>query len=172
METRYEIIELFHTLDFKVGAEIGTESAHFARNICRANPQAKLYCIDPYVWYPDYTYYTNETFKDVEKRAHERMKGYNCEFIKKYSMDAVKDFADESLDFVYIDGNHSYAYAKQDIEAWTPKVRKGGIVSGHDYTRSKSVGVKDAVNEYIQKHGYTLEVTKTRGRNPSWMFIK
>jgi predicted O-methyltransferase YrrM len=168
MFTKYEIIELFRAKGFTVGAEIGTESGHFAKNICIANPQVKLYCIDPYEYYSDYTYYTNETFKGVEYRAHKRMKGYNCEFIKKYSMDAVKDFADESLDFVYIDGNHSYSYVRDDIREWTKRVRKGGIVSGHDYIQE----VKQAVDEYVKEHNYILDVTTRKRENPSWMFIK
>ena len=48
-------------------------------------------------------------------------------------MEAVKDFKDNSIDFVYIDGNHTYDYVTQDITEWSKKVRKGGIVSGHDY---------------------------------------
>ena len=40
---------------------------------------------------------------------------------------------DKSLDFVFIDADHSYSGCLADIKAWTPKVRPGGMVSGHDY---------------------------------------
>jgi len=63
-------------------------------------------------------------------------KGVNL--IRKTSMDAVEDFEDESLDFVYIDGNHRFKYVAEDLVEWHKKVRKGGCVSGHDYTHPKS----------------------------------
>jgi predicted O-methyltransferase YrrM len=48
------------------------------------------------------------------------------------SLEASRWFSDGSLDFVYIDGNHALHYVLEDLEAWTPKVRRGGIVAGHD----------------------------------------
>ena len=51
-------------------------------------------------------------------------------------MEAVKQFKDGSLDFVYIDGNHTFEYVINDIAEWSKKVRKGGIISGHDYWNS------------------------------------
>ena len=55
-------------------------------------------------------------------------------------------FKDESLDAVFIDADHSYEAVKMDIENWMPKVRKGGILAGHDYNSAWS-GVVRAVNE-------------------------
>ena len=94
-------------------------------------------------------------------------------------MDAVKDFADKSLDFVFIDGHHGYDYIKEDIREWSKKVRKGGIVSGHDYylTPAGNMGVMDAVDEYVKEHGYDLKLTDwdkdnpvVDDRQPSWYF--
>ena len=48
-------------------------------------------------------------------------------------MDAVNRFEDNSLDFVYIDANHTEPFVTQDITEWSKKVRPGGVVSGHDY---------------------------------------
>ena len=55
-------------------------------------------------------------------------------------------FKDESLDAVFIDADHSYEAVKTDIQNWMPKVRKGGILAGHDYN-SAWPGVIRAVNE-------------------------
>ena len=83
-----------------------------------------------------------------------RMAPYNCTIIRKFSMDAVKDFPDLSLDFVYIDGNHDFQNVTNDIVEWGKKVRIGGIVSGHDYVRHlflphrAIIQVKEVVDAY------------------------
>ncbi len=106
-------------------------------------------------------------------------------------MDAVKDFEDNSLDFVYIDANHEYDYVKQDITEWTKKVKPGGIVAGHDYIRLRQprneankhfqYGIKEAVFHYTTENnirpwfvlGLTAEYPKlVREGIRSWMFVK
>ena len=76
-------------------------------------------------------------------------------------MDAVADVRNDSLDFVFIDADHKYTSVCEDIREWSKKVRRGGIVSGHDYykTRGENLGVINAVNEYVAKHGYVLHLT-------------
>jgi hypothetical protein len=72
--------------------------------------------------------------------------------LKISSLDAVKKFRDESLDFVFIDASHEYEDVKKDIEAWLPKVKPGGILAGHDYHGDENdwfPGVKQAVNESL-----------------------
>ena len=62
------------------------------------------------------------------------------------SVTAASRYADKSLDFVFIDAEHAYPYVSRDIDAWLPKVRKGGIISGHDFTL-EFPGVIQAVTE-------------------------
>ena len=62
--------------------------------------------------------------------------------------DAVSLFEDASLDGVFIDADHTYEAVKRDIENWLPKVRKGGILAGHDYVHTWP-GVIQAVHELI-----------------------
>ena len=64
--------------------------------------------------------------------------------IRKPSLQAAQDFADRSIDIVFIDAAHEYDPVKEDILAWLPKVKLGGILSGHDYLCD---GVKKAVDE-------------------------
>lgn len=97
-------------------------------------------------------------------------------------MEAVKSFRDKSLDFVYIDGNHTLPYIINDIIEWSKKVRMGGIISGHDYI--KTIGnnnhVVHAVNCYVNVYGIPLFLIGnkekkegiTRDKNRSWFFIK
>jgi cephalosporin hydroxylase len=62
------------------------------------------------------------------------------------STDASKEFENKSLDFVFIDANHLYECVLQDIKAWLPKIKDGGIIAGHDYSGAYP-GVEQAVSE-------------------------
>lgn len=70
--------------------------------------------------------------------------------IKGHSMDLVDTYEDESIDFCFIDGSHEYEDVKKDIEAWLPKIKKGGMLAGHDYSSSWD-GVVKAVNEVLER---------------------
>lgn len=170
----------------KTGVEVGVEKGQYSFLLMQANPKMKMYGVDPYQKFEGYLdHIMAETFPRLRAKAEENLKPYSrYKFIIKTSEDAVKDFKDNSLDFVYIDGNHSYPFAKFDIEAWTPKVKEGGIVSGHDYARlrhggSKTWGVQQAVNEYVAENNIQLYTWGMNGKNGlkrdgsrSWMFIK
>jgi predicted O-methyltransferase YrrM len=65
--------------------------------------------------------------------------------IKAFSHEAAANFEDGSVDCLFIDAGHSYEAVKADIAAWLPKMKKGGIISGHDYNAWE--GVKKAVTE-------------------------
>jgi predicted O-methyltransferase YrrM len=80
----------------------------------------------------------------VVNRLNEVGCNHFVELIKSDSSAAASLFENESLDFVFIDGNHWYDYVKKDIEAWLPKIKKGGMISGHDY---QEAGVSTAVGE-------------------------
>jgi predicted O-methyltransferase YrrM len=72
--------------------------------------------------------------------------------VREYSMDAVKKYPDESLDFVYIDANHAFPYVAEDIFYWEKKVRPGGIVSGHDYLKTPRKDVVVQVREVVDAY--------------------
>jgi len=75
--------------------------------------------------------------------------------IRKASLDAVKDFSDEYFDMVFIDADHRYDAVLSDIKAWKPKVKKGGILCGHDFSKSWP-GVKKAVTEMFGDCGVEM----------------
>ena len=70
---------------------------------------------------------------------------------KTDSITASKNFNDSYFDFVYIDADHEYEAVKNDILHWWPKVKKGGLLCGHDYATPAIPGVSVAVNEVICK---------------------
>jgi hypothetical protein len=181
MRDRIELAKYFADLGLNLGAEVGVASGYYSEILCKANPKLKLYSIDPWYRYHDYRDFANpNTFIHMEDKARKLLAPYSCIIIKKTSMEAVKDFADNSLDFVFIDANHAYEYVRDDIREWTKKVRNGGIVSGHDYYKTKAgnVGVITAVDEYIKEHKYKLELTEWTNSNlrddrqPCWWFRK
>ena len=83
------------------------------------------------------------------------------------SVEAAKDFENNSLDLVFIDGDHSYEQCKADIEAWWPKLKAGAVMLGHDYG-PRHPGVVQAVNE---KFGTPDETSGTEGL-PIWKKVK
>jgi predicted O-methyltransferase YrrM len=80
-----------------------------------------------------------------------------------YSWELADRFSDESVDFIWIDADHHYSSVIQDIRAWWPKLKKGGIIAGHDYTDE---GVKLAVREFFDE--FTVHAT----RNECWSVKK
>jgi predicted O-methyltransferase YrrM len=69
--------------------------------------------------------------------------------IRKRTVDAAPDFEDGSLDFVFIDADHLYESVRADIIAWWPKIKKGGLLTGHDYAAENFPGVTAAVHELV-----------------------
>lgn len=154
------------------GAEIGVFTGYFSEILCRRMSNLRLLCVDPWAF---------GKYERHEAEALARLKPYNTVIVKDYSVAASNDVADQSLDFVYIDAAHDYANVKLDIEAWTPKVKIGGIVSGDDFYNfpSGKGGVMQAVTEYTSNNRYDLKLTAWNednpirdDRQPSWYFVR
>jgi len=105
-------------------------------------------------------------------------------FIRKFSVDAAKEIPDGSLDFLYLDANHTLQYVIADLAAWVPKVRKGGIIAGHDFVQRSETDIQchviDAVTAWTRSYsinpwfvlGTKAEIPgETRDKPRSWMWI-
>jgi len=148
-----EYITLLNRHSCKVGAEIGVLGGVTSVNLLKNTQIEKLYCVDPWISYNEYPDYTGEgvltDYRELFLKNTDLYKN-RIEVLVMYSSEAAKLIPDKSLDFVFIDANHTYPYVKQDIELWMPKVKLSGIVSGHDYgfpRTSKKYGVTMAVKE-------------------------
>lgn len=157
---REDLTQLFHHLDFKVGAEIGTERGLYARQLMVSNPNLKLYCVDPYKAYRGYREHRSQKKLDgFYAEAQDRLAEFNHDvtFIREPSIVAANGFHDNSLDFVYIDGNHGLMWVVQDLHHWIPKVKSGGLICGHDFIRRGHTGysmhVIQAVTAYTDSYG-------------------
>ena len=182
---RNDLAVLFKELGYKVGAEIGVEQGQYSEVLCKSNPEAKLYSIDEWQRYKKYRDHVDQNKLNMfYERTRERLSPYNCEIIKGFSMDVVKQFEDESLDFVYIDSNHCFESVTEDVSAWSKKVRMGGIVSGHDYKKYAKpalIHVAEVIDAYTEC--YSIRPVFVMGRrhvdpgehrdgSRSWFWVK
>jgi len=93
---------------------------------------------------------------------------------REYTVDAAKHFPDNYFDLIYIDADHSYEGCKADIEAWYPKVKKGGFIIGDDYSDYVApvtgvvFGVVKAVTEFSKKYNLKIYELPSHG----WVAIK
>lgn len=179
---RNDLPEFFKEMGYKVGAEIGVLRGEFTEEICKAG--LKVYGIDPWQYYKNYRRHPQEAPMDeIYEDAKKRLAPYDCTLIRKKSMEALDDFKDDSLDFVYIDGNHRIKYIVEDIYEWYKKVKIGGCISGHDYVNLMNnpyglmaCHVKYAVDMMIGIYDVDFYVLGTnfgaRDKHRSWFWIK
>jgi predicted O-methyltransferase YrrM len=127
------------------GAWLGKSSAY----LCDHNSNANIYIVDTWEGSTDEL----ETHQSLAKETDiypiflDNMGDRKFIPIRKTSVEASKDFEDESCDVVYIDMQHTYEAVKEDLQAWYPKVKKGGYIAGHDIDKH---GVKLAVSEFFK----------------------
>lgn len=163
---------LFNERGYMVGAEIGVERGMFTVKLSEFG--GKLYAIDAWEAYNGYREHVSQVKMEEMYQETLRRVPRNVKVVRGYSMDVVTQFVDNSLDFVYIDGNHDFKNVAMDLCEWYKKVRVGGIVSGHDWVRKKgwNFAVKDVVPAFICNRGID-NLTILRGdRSPSWYFTK
>jgi predicted O-methyltransferase YrrM len=159
------LLNNYINLNNSIGVEIGTLYGKNAYNILTVIQPKMLYLVDPYEYY---TGYDCSDFRDYNPEesytmAKETLKDFsNKTFIRKKTEDAINDIPD-NLDFVYIDGNHSYPYVKKDLELMYKKVRSGGLIGGHDFTLGDHTGVCKAVVEFVLDHN--IYNSKTKGND-------
>lgn len=166
---------LFHSLGYRIGAEIGVECGIYSEIIYNSMPGVKLYAVDAWQAYPGYRdHVTQAKIDSIYQQAAERLKG-KAHLVRKYSIAAAQDFDDGILDFVYIDGNHDFLHVTEDIHYWSAKVRKGGIIAGHDFKRHKGSyinHVKDVVQAWTYSHGIDPWFVLAGDKSPSWFWVK
>lgn len=153
---------VINRMGLKVGCEIGVANAGHADAILTQCPGVtKLYGVDPYEHRADYDDLMNlpQPHLDamyVEAREFMARHGDRFDLLRGASLQAVQLAMNDYFDFVYIDAEHTYEACRADMEAWYPKLRPGGVLSGHDY--GGFPGVTRAVDEFCAKRGLALHV--------------
>ena len=181
--TRDQLPHLLKGLNLNgMGAEVGVREGEYSEMILAGSNLSILYSID------SWTEFNQKEYKDIAN-VSQKLQDYRylktiirlmkfrnrsvC--LRMKSEEAVKLFKDNSLDFIYLDANHSYKNCKLDITIWWPKLKKGGLFAGHDYLNGNLpagiFGVKKAVDEFVGREKLKLFTTKEK-KYPSWYLIK
>lgn len=148
-----------------IGAEIGVNKGHNAAYICSTIQPQVLYLIDP--WNNFFDPASGEVIGEVQFILTQKnlSRFPCCQFIRDTSLGVSEKFGNEKLDFVYIDADHSYPAVLSDIARWYPKVRKGGIIGGHDFTT-------DSVRQAVMYFCEHAKIERLYHQHEDWWVIK
>lgn len=157
----------------KSGAEIGVFAGETSEMLLAEFHDLTLFMVDAWVAYDPRPGHVNKSGRHKwidDTRAQRNLAdclnatafaGDRAQIRRMPSVEAAAAVPDGSLDFVFIDADHTYEGVRADIAAWAGKVRKGGVVAGHDYAsehEGTSYGVSRAVDEWIAATGRKLNV--------------
>lgn len=169
MTHRNQIGELLNNLALGgAGVEVGVGYGNNAKEILSQWHHGKLSLVDPWCRWPgsEYIDHANKiNFPKALKYCQKLLRPWasRCNYLREKSIDAVHHFADNSLDFAYIDGNHHEPSISLDLMAWWPKVRPGGIFGGHDFytldTPEYRCDVEAAVTKFAAAIGQPIHLT-------------
>jgi glycosyltransferase involved in cell wall biosynthesis/predicted O-methyltransferase YrrM len=160
---RVDVSKLIGLMGLRKGAEIGVAGGQHSELMLQTIPDCELLCVD--TWGTSWS-------KKLERPARKRLEPYGATIVKAESVDAARSVPDESLDFVYIDADHTFDHCMEDLIAWGRKVRSGGIVAGHDYDRPHKKGVVPAVDAYTKAHRIQEWFLTDQKREASYMWVK
>jgi predicted O-methyltransferase YrrM len=142
----YSAVNFFNDAEFvEVGVNYGQSACFMGVEIINQNKNIKLNLVDS--WDENFAAGMYDSFlnsiQPVKNVLQDRLN-----IIRDLSVNASKKFKNESLDFIFIDACHDYECVIEDLNAWYPKLKKGGIIAGHDYYDGHA-GVEKAVNEFF-----------------------
>lgn len=162
------------------GAEIGVSIGNLSEQLLKNRKDLELLLIDPYrADSKDGRWYNSgspEARRDQVRHEHcygtalsrvQEVSKDRWTFIRLPSVEAAKKVDDKSLDFAFIDADHTYEGCSEDIAAWAPKVKPGGLLCGHDYDfpqNHPTLQVKRAVDEWATANGHEVDL----GKNTTW----
>lgn len=146
------------------GVEIGVWKGDNAKYLLHRFRLLELLLVDPYIAYAiddvseedTHVFKKQENLDEAKRFALGQLARYGDRFslLQVSSQQAAFECAQNlhnssQFDFVFIDAHHSYESVKLDISCWYPLVKNGGVLCGHDYIRSDTRGVKEAVDEFV-----------------------
>lgn len=174
IKRRIELINLLQP--DPVTAELGVAEGNFSQDICREWNPSKHYCVDNWAKIPDTRgdgNFPQEWHNMNYHAAIWKMYEYRhkVEFLKGITWEMARHIKDDSLDLCYVDANHSFEGVTQDIKAWFPKVKEGGVMAFHDYFMPQ-YGVLDSVHEFCRGRFQVYVIEEEKTEDAGAFFIK
>lgn len=153
------------------GVEIGVFRGQFSYHLLDTWECERLTSVDPWKEFAsdDYVDVCNLAQDKHERNFQETLTrlssfGERSRVLRSTSLEGAEDFGERTLDFVYLDAQHHYEAVREDIRAWYPKLRRGGVLGGHDYLdgviSSGVYGVKQAADEFAASIDTSIIVTR------------
>ena len=176
--TRAEFPAMLGRLGYVYGAEVGVEQGQNAARIL-TGWRGRLLLVDCWAQQPLAVYCDQAAYwSDADQEANYQKTlaamapfGGRATVRRMMSAEAAGQLADGELDFVYLDANHEYSAVLAELALWYPKVRRGGMISGHDFLDAgRPFGVASAVREFVRELPVALEVAPEDWAN--WHFVK
>ncbi|MCE9531545.1 MAG: class I SAM-dependent methyltransferase [Planctomycetes bacterium] len=174
----------FSSTSFR-GAEVGVAEGALSNRLLHCFPTLFLTMVDSWATYSTEHAYRRSgdghaCLNEQQQAALKALAISNTDFashrrhiLQSDSCEAAESIADGSLDFVFIDADHTYEAVRKDIHAWWPKVRPNGLMSGHDYDARKDKdgrwGVARAVQDFARDHKLAVNVFR---RTTVWAITK
>lgn len=150
------------------GAELGVLVGRTISHVLAKCPLVYMIGVDAWESQPDnkgpegWEHYNHDAhYLQTQRKCNPYVGRY--ELIKAYTHEAAKQVPDESLDFIFIDADHSYEGCKRDIIDWSPKLKRTGWLLGHDINWP---GVRKAVDELVPGYEIGPNVVWFRPLNP------
>lgn len=151
-----KMIDFIKTSPINIMVEIGSWQGESTAIFAFYLNLTKIYAVEPFIQNYDPNLFVAQQPMDIaEGNFKEQIERFsNIEHLRMTSEQALLKFECQSVDFVYIDGDHRYEFVKQDILGWVPKLKPKCYIGGHDLGQ---VGVKSAVAEVLGKIDISFE---------------
>lgn len=147
----------------EIGCFLGRSTAFLGSRIALARKKITVYGVDPWLGWENNR--PSSTFADFLGNMIQAGLIDIIVPLRMMSVQAGRLFDDQSVDFCFIDGDHTYEAMSEDLRTWFPKIRNGGIIGGHDYINDLHPGVKHAVDEFFKDQvtvsGMSWHIRKT-----------
>ena len=184
---------------FYVGVELGVQRGHFADKMLSTWLDAKRYVLVD-AWrelesYHDVANVNNqkqdENYRATLKRMQKHKdRGVSVDVCRDLTTRCVQDYQNSEFDYIYVDARHDFKGVYLDMSEWWPKLRKGGIMCGHDFVEQFEVGaqnwtinydgtsdktgtvVKGAVEKFARQHRLPISVSYREHNWNTWCLRK
>jgi hypothetical protein len=157
----------------ELGSYYGVSYCAFCQTAKELNTGTRCYAIDTWQGDPQSGEYGAEVLADL-KAHHDPLYSSFSRLNQSTFNDAARDFADETIDLLHIDGFHTYEAVKRDFVTWLPKMSKSGVILFHDINvREPDFGVWQLWDElkaeyphYDAPFGYGLGLLAVGSQQP------